>query len=319
MSKYERLIRKMLKFYLHLQARRLHRMVVGMGGYPILNYLVVVAVFLFISFVMYFNIKYFSVSYSLIALFIVSMLSNPEYQDFLKLTYNKSDYLRIRIMENTVIAFPFAYFLCCSGKVLTGLVVLALSALLVFFSPKVRWQRAIPTPFSKYPFEFIAGFRAVFIFFPGSYYLTYVSIKYANYGIGIFAIMLVSIICSLFYGLIVKVEDEFYVWIYSAKAKEFLGNKIKIAALSTLILSLPILIALIIFNPGKVIYILAFQALGLCFVSAGVVCKYSTFPGEIGTKEGLLSFFSVLIPPMLLFTLPYLYKKAIRSLKGILE
>ncbi len=306
----------MLKFYLMLQARRLHRMVVGMGGYPILNYLVTVSIFLVISFTMFFNIKQFSLIYPFIALWVVSLLSNPEQHDFLKLTYSRKDYYRIRIMENTAIAFPFVYFLCCSGKVLEGLILIILSALMVLFNPNVRWRRAIPTPFGKYPYEFITGFRVMFIFFLLAYFLTYISLRYANIGIGIFAIIGVSFVCTSFY---IKVEDEFYVWIFSSNARKFMLDKLRIAAYSFLFLCLPILIALIISNPGRVLLIMAFQIFGLCYVIAGVLCKYSSFPGEIQTREGLLLFpFSLFCPPLLLFVIPYLYKKSVKSLEGIL-
>jgi len=65
---------------------------------------------------------------------------------------------------------------------------------------------------------------------------------------------------------------------------------------------------------------IAIQLIGLCYVCAGVLCKYATFPGEIQAKEGLLLFpFSVICPPLLIYTIPYFYRKSIRCLEGILQ
>jgi len=286
-----------------------------MGGYPILNYLVLLAVFLTISFIMNFYIEDYGLTYLFTALFAVGTRSSSKYIDFLKLTYSKSDYFKIRFTENTVSALPFALFMCFTGGALMALILLVLSTLLVFARFKVKWQIAIPTPFYKYPFEFIVGFRVTFFIFLFAYYLTYISIHYANFGIGLFAILAVSVFCTMFYF---KVEDFFYVWIFSSNAKGFLFDKMKIAVFYDFVLTLPILIALTISHPSSILVILAFQAIGLCYVCVSVLSKYSAFPGEIGVREGLLVLFSIIFPPLLFFLVPYLYKRSIRSLEGIL-
>lgn len=305
----------MFRYYFKLQARRLHRMVVEMGGYPILNYLAIVAGFLVVSLILYFGFKGFGFNYMLIALLVISRRSNAIYNDFLKLTFSNADYYKIRLAENLISALPFLLFLCAVGDFQLGLALLILSMLLVFIKFRVKWQIVIPTPFSKYPYEFIVGFRVTFIVFALAYYLTYISLRFANFGIGIFALLMIPIVCTMFY---VKVEDIFYVWIFSYNAKRFLIDKMKVAIVCLLLLCLPIVITLSISHPAQISIILACQTAGLSLICASVLCKYSSFPNEIGKREGLLVFFSIICPILLFFTIPYLLKRSIRSLEGIL-
>jgi hypothetical protein len=286
-----------------------------MGGYLILNYLFILAFFVGVSSLFLLISPNIGLDYLVFALMCISLRGNQDYNDFLKYTYSKADYYKIRIIENLVVSVPFAVFLIVTGNWLYALILLPLAALLMLVKVKTRWQFALPTPFAKHPFEVIAGFRVTFWVFGLAYFLTYISLHYANYGIGIFALILSCLTCMGFYF---TVEEEFFVWIFSSKPRQFLAEKLKIALGSAFMLCLPILLALSIANPGKIPYILGFLLIGLGYVSAGVLCKYSTYPGEIGKKEGLLTMASVFVPPMLLGTIPYLYKKSLKSLEGIL-
>ena len=305
----------MLKFYLRLQATRIHRKVQSLGGYPVLNYSVIVAVFLAVSYIFQSSLEHWGMIYAFMALGVVNGLNNSDYTDFLKYTYSKADFHRIRVIENVVAAIPFMLFLSINGKAIFALILLPGAVLLAFLGSRRLWHARIPTPFGKYPFEFIVGFRVAFIVFTFTYALAYKALQYHNYGIGIFALLLSCMVCTAFYG---KVEDYFYVWIFSDTPRQFLLTKLKTAIASTLLLCLPIVIALMVSNPGKIHIILAFQLIGLGYVCAGVVCKYATFPGDISVKEGLLVVFSILFPPLLLVSIPLLYKRSLRSLEGIL-
>nr|MDK2851434.1 hypothetical protein [Candidatus Cloacimonadota bacterium] len=286
-----------------------------MGGYPILNYLAILAGFLVVSLILYYFSDAFMLSYMLVALLVITRLSSKKYNDFLKLTFSTADYYKIRLAENLISALPFLLFLCAVGDFQLGLAILISSALLVFIQFRVKWQIVIPTPFSKYPFEFIVGFRVSFIVFALAYFLTYISIRYTNFGIGIFALLIVPIVCTMFYF---KVEDVFYVWIFSSNAKRFLIDKVKIAFFCLFLLCLPIVITLSISYPTKIPIILICQIIGLGLICASVLAKYSSFPNEIGKREGLLVLFSIIWPILLFFTIPYLFKRSIRSLEGIL-
>ncbi len=307
----------MLKFYLMLQVRRIQRKILDLdlGVHPIVGYFLIVTAFLGLSIALFFKIKYILYLYLLIAMKIVSIWSNPDHRDFLKLTYSKADYYKIRLTENLVSVLPFVLCLACSGYWLDALILLMLSVLMIFYSFKVKWKIVIPTPFYKYPYEFIIGFRLSFCMVFLAYFLTYIAMRF-NYKIGYFAIITVSILCIMFY---MKVEDPFYVWIFSSKARQFLFEKIRIAVLFLFILCLPILVALSISNPDKIPVILAFQLLGTCYLTAGVLCKYTSFPDIIHLRETLFLLYSVMFPPLLLFTLPFFYIQSARQLEGFLE
>jgi hypothetical protein len=47
--------------------------------------------------------------------------------------------------------------------------------------------------------------------------------------------------------------------------------------------------------------------------------KYAFFPTTMNLPQGLLMAFSFLFPPMLLFLLPYFYRRCIHQLNPILE
>jgi hypothetical protein len=302
--------------HLQLQAQRTHRMVRDMGLHPLVNYLVIAGVFIFLSYFILFLQDGAKYAYALVPSAINLARATPRYATFLRLAYPRRECHRIRLAENLIISLPFAVVLFTRGEFLLTGVMLMLSALPAFFSVRLTTGRAIPTPFSRFPFEFPAGFRLGFPVILFAYYLAYASVKYDNYGIGVFALMLVCLVCGLFQ---LKVEDYYYVWIFRDGAGKFLLRKMATAALCTLALCLPILVLTIIRNPGVAGYILAAQADGLAFCCAAVLCKYSGFPDEIGQRDGLILMFSFLFPPVLLFSIPFLHAGASKSLKEVLQ
>ncbi|HNX01896.1 MAG TPA: hypothetical protein PLE74_13265 [Candidatus Cloacimonadota bacterium] len=306
----------MLKFYFSLQARRIHRSIVNLGVHPVLSYLFIIVAFYSVSYIFSFKQVYYPYSYILIALFAVSRSSAPEHNDFLKLTYPKKTYSLIRMIENIVVAIPFMVYLCYMGNynAARALCILALIPAFMYF--KFQWRLVIPTPFGRNPFEFIVGFRITFPLFLFAYFLTYISLHVHNFYIGIFAMCAVSILCTMFH---MKVEDHFYVWIYSMNARQFLFRKLRTAVFYTLLSCSPVLIALSIGNPGRIPEILAFQTAGIILVCAGAVAKYTSFPDDIALREGMLVMFSVMCPVLLLFAIPFMYLHAKRNLEGILE
>ncbi|PKN79131.1 MAG: hypothetical protein CVU48_06225 [Candidatus Cloacimonetes bacterium HGW-Cloacimonetes-1] len=305
----------MIADYIRLQIRRIHRMVVEMGLHPILNYSIIVLMFLLISVTPFMHQPKTLIYYIVVALFAVSTWSNPEREDFLKTTFSRRDYYKIRLLENTITILPFTVVLGISANYLPALGVFLVAVMMALLSFKVKWQIVIPTPFSRHPFEFVVGFRLSFLLFLGAYFLTYISILYANFGIGIFVIIATSVLCALFHSYM---EDVHYVWIFATTARKFMHYKMLTAIAFTLLLSLPALAALMIANPQRVVSLVLVQSVGLVIVCLGVLGKYVAYPREMKLKEAMLMGFSVVIPPLLLFTVPYFYSLAHRQLKEIL-
>ena len=306
---------QMIADYIRLQIRRMHRMVVEMGLHPILNYTIIVCMFLLLSITPFMHHPKYMIYYVVVALFAVSTWSNPEREDFLKTTFSRRDYYKVRLLENIITVLPFAVVLSISANYLPALGIFLIAVMMALLSFKVKWQIVIPTPFSRHAFEFVVGFRLSVLLFLGAYFLTYISILYANIGIGIFVIITTSVLCALFHSYM---EDVYYVWIFATTAAKFLRYKILTAITFTMLLCLPALVALMIANPDKIVTFATIQSVGLVIVCLGVLAKYVAYPREMKLKEGMLLGFSMVIPPLLLFTVPYFYILAHRQLKEIL-
>ena len=49
-----------------------------------------------------------------------------------------------------------------------------------------------------------------------------------------------------------------------------------------------------------------------------MILKYASLPGIVSIPDAIIMVFALLFPPILLFALPYYYKKAVRKLNPIL-
>lgn len=305
----------MIAYHFRLQATRIHRMVCSMGLHPLINYFIILALFGGASFSLFSHNAKILVAYVFIALQVLSLQSKPAYHDFLKQNYSSSDLSKIRLLENLLIALPFVLMLAISANYYASLGVLLASVIMALNTHRFAWQIVLPTPFYRHPFEFTAGFRLSFFLVIGAYYLAYISIHYANPGIGIFVIYALGVLAALYHSY---PEDQYYVWIFHRTATSFIFYKLQTALAYAALLSLPVGAALGLANPDKLGLIVAALGLGLAVCTVGVLAKYAAFPREMSLREGLPLGFSIMFPPLLLVLIPYFYLSAQRRLKEIL-
>jgi hypothetical protein len=254
--------------------------------------------------------------YALIALAIISKLSETGRNDFLKTIFNEFAYYRIRIIENCLVALPFIIFLSVKTAFIP-IVILILSAFaLVFVNFKSQLNYTIPTPFQKQPFEFIVGFRSNLVLIIATWFFTVMSIIFGNFNLGIFSLLLAFLIFLSFYG---NPENEFYVWIFSLTPHKFLIQKIKTALLFSTILSLPITLALSVFFYSNMFIIIGLQVLCYLFLSTIILAKYSVFPNQMNLPQLIILALSVGFPPLLLVVIPFFYTKSINRLNSLLQ
>lgn len=304
-----------LRFYLNFQKIRFYRRIKRMQmGVP-LGIILLLSLFATLSCVLFFEVKHYHYFYLFLAINIPISFCNPKHVDFLKRTYSKSDYYRIRLTENIALALPFGAMLLLSGYIFSGLSLLIVSLITALYTPKIISSYAVPTPFYKNPFEFIVGFRLSFALIFLGYYLTYISFIYSNFYLSIFVVLAFSVLGMMYY---IKVEETYFVWIYQFTPKAFLFSKVKQAVYSLLLLCLPVIVVLAVMRPTGVFIILGFMLGGIGMLATGVFCKYSSFPEELSLRQSMLLLFSVLFPVLILFTLPYFYIQARRQLKEIL-
>lgn len=294
----------------------LNRQLDESGFPPLLTFALVFIGFYGISILLFSKTEFAAYYYGVLALSLIFKLNEKSRNDFLKTIFPFKSYLKVRISENLLLAFPFLVFLLYKQSFIVAFSLCITSILLVIFNVNSNFSFTLPTPFGKKPFEFPVGFRKTFYLFPFSYFLTYQSVHVGNFNLGMASMLLTAFIVLSYYA---KPEGEFYVWSFNFSAKHFLGKKIRTALLFYTLLSLPLLISLICFFPNNTLILLACLLLGYIYIVTIILAKYSAFPSEMNVAEGVLIALSLMLPPILLITIPLFYSKAITQLKPLLE
>jgi hypothetical protein len=114
-------------------------------------------------------------------------------------------------------------------------------------------------------------------------------------------------------------ETVYLVRIHALSPSRFLLHKLSLAILYATLLCLPFTAVVLIFFIDHVGYLALIYAIGMLYLVTTVVGKYAFFPASMNVPQGLLMAFSFCFPPMLLFLLPYFYKRSIQQLKPVLQ
>ena len=289
----------------------LNRKIIEFGLNPHLGYLLMIVIFIVLSLILFLKTTFANYIYLAIALSSVTALSEDFRTHFLKSIFSDKEYLKVRCIENIIIALPFALFLIFKQEWFIAFLVPIIAVSLVFFNFRNQLNYTIPTPFSKFPFEFIVGFRNTYYLFLGSYFLTFMSIQVDNFNLGIFAMLLVFAVCLSFYA---KPEEEYFVWIFSKTPKQFIISKIAFAIIGSTILVLPILISLLIFFTSNWWILLIVMCAGYLYLITIVFAKYAAYPREINVPQAIIMILGLWLPPLLLGIMPFFYKKSIKNL-----
>ena len=240
----------------------------------------------------------------------VFSLGESTRNEFLKATFTKADYRRIRGLENLFFLFPFSLYLVYEQQYFIAVLLLLIGIGFSFIQSGLSTNFVLPTPFYKYPFEFMVGFRQTFWVFILLYLLGGIALSVGNFNLGVFALVLVFFACWPFYG---TAEPVYYVWIHAATPSAFIQQKMKIALLYSFLLSFPIALVLFIGYQEKLLYILLAMLIGMAFLLLNLLGKYAFYPASLPIIQGFLLVFCILFPPLLLIMLPYLYRKAIKN------
>lgn len=286
------------------------------GFHPVFAGALLLAGFFIFSFFLFQKTEYAGYIYALIALFGCGSFSGKKRVEFLKSNFKDNQWKFIRIVENWLVCLPFLCCLLFEMEFLPAFSLLVFSAVMAILKLQSNWVLTIPTPFYKYPFEFVTGFRNVFYLFFASYILTVVAIRVDNFNLGIFSMLVVFAVSLSFYS---NPEEEFYVWNFSMNPQRFIRQKLKMACIQVSLLVFPIAVTLSVFYFELVLYVLLFLLLGYCFLMTMIVAKYSVYPNEMSLLESLLLVFCVPCPPLLLFVFPYFYSKSKEALKSYLQ
>jgi len=305
-----------MKDYFQLQFKILNRKMIEFGLPLLIGYSLIIIVFILLSNHLFLKTEFAIYLYGLIALSVVSKLSHPKRNDFLKSIFNKNKYLKFRVVENLLYSMPFICFSIYKGQFLFVFVLIFFAIIMTLFNFSPNINITIPTPFGKNPFEFLVGFRKTFYVFPIAYLLTFISISVGNFNLGIFSILLIGGVCLSYHS---KVENEYYVWNFNVSSKDFLIEKIKTCLINFTLLSLPVTVALSIFFFNEIDNLILIVLLCYAYLIKIIFAKYSAFPNEMDLSQGVFIGISFMFPPILLVFIPIFYFRAIKKLNIILE
>ncbi len=294
----------------------INRHIRAFGVPPWVGYLAVLVAFIGFSLYAFLKTEWAVYIYVILGLSWVAKLSEKRRNDFLKTGFRRKEYHSIRILENAIISLPFCLFLGYEREFWAIGVLLFMAFFLALINYQWTLSKTIPTPFSRRPFEFPVGFRKTFYGFGLAYSLTFIAIWVGNFNLGAFAMMLVFFITLTYYS---EPEQEFYVWIHSMSATQFMMYKLKTFFIYSTILIVPIVMALgVAFSES--IWILAVLALlGYIYVSLIILAKYGAYPSKINIPDGFLIGLNIVFPPLLLLAIPFFWRKSQRRLKTYLH
>lgn len=304
-----------MRSYFALQCRLLNRQCIDFGLHPLVGYLLLLVAFSGFSVYLFYNVEFAAYAYAILGLSITSLLSESGRIGFLRQHFTTPEFRKIRGLENTLVIMPFILGLLISHEWLIAFIVLAASLLMSLSSVEGNSNFTIPTPFYRYPFEFVAGFRRNYLVILLAGFVLTMAVLYDNANLGLFALAVVLLLCLSFY---LQTETTYLVWIYAMTPFQFLLHKIAIAMMYTTLMSLPFIIVLLIFFTGHAGFVALLLGLGLIYQVAAILGKYAIFPASINLPQGILMAVAFWFPPLLLILIPYFYIRAIRQLKPIL-
>ncbi|WP_299903280.1 hypothetical protein [uncultured Aquimarina sp.] len=305
-----------MKYYYQLQYKRVHSAFKDFGTEPVIGYPIIVFLFCWMSLSFFDRVLYANYIYIFIATIFAYSLTNANHVEFLKQHFSAAEYRKIMILNNLIKVIPFALLLVVKGFFIEAFVLCVIGVLISFLKKGKRQTIIIPTPFGKEPTEFIIGFRKTFWVFPLVYGLTGIAIYKENYNLGIFALILILLVCSGYYT---KPDPAYYVWIYDKNPKEFLKHKVMVALKNSLLLVLPILIVLVVFYAKETHFTLLFLLIGWLYLIMYVFMKYAFEYYGLGIFQGIVGALCLLFPPIMIITIPYFYKEALRNLNQSLQ
>lgn len=305
-----------MKFYFLIQYQRFHRKLSEMGMHPFLGILLLLAAFILGSVLLFQTTAYANYIYGFIGLTYIGSMSDKTKTAFLKQCYSRSRYFKLRLMENAIVVSPFIIVLIIFREFNITLALLLISFLLAFIPLHNKWSLTIPSPFSRYPFEFSMGFRKWFLTYPAIYFFVYKSIEAVNFNLGIFAVGLLVLLQMSYYF---QPENKYYVWIFSTSPHLFLLKKMRDSVLYSTLSLLPVLILLGIWFQGQYLILSAILLMNALLMMTIILAKYSAYPHEMSLPQFVLFAMSIWFPPILMIAIIYFYAQSIKNLKPILQ
>lgn len=286
------------------------------GVHPLLACLGLMLLYLGFSVSLFDKMPYAEYAYMTSALAFVSKLSDTKRNEFLKLCFGNAQLRKVRIVENILVSLPFFVFLLYKQMFLTGTMLLTAALILAVLNFKTTLGFVLWTPFSRWPFEFVEGFRNSYYLILILYIVASIAVPAENFNLCVFAMLLVFVVILSYYS---SQEKEYFVWVYNLDAKHFLFSKIKTALLLSFFLTFPIAFLAAFSFPQYIGILLLLYLLGWAFLIYMIVSKYAIYPTELNIVHGILFFLCVSFPFLLIFLIPYFFNRSRSRLTFLLK
>ena len=123
-----------MKYYFLLQYKRLYRLIEENGINPYLVYVAVILLFVVLSEQLFEKTEYAGFIFLVMALGSINNLGSKSRNEFLKRCFFNWQYMRIRLIENLLIAMPFVLFFLYKKQCFNALAVVFIGAAMSFFN-----------------------------------------------------------------------------------------------------------------------------------------------------------------------------------------
>ena len=243
---------------------------------------------------------------------VLYLLAGAERVAFLKILFPiKKQFIVVRVLENfcslvllLILAVYFSYFLAAA-------VLLCSIFLFAYLGGVNRSKRSLPTPFRRYPFEFIIHFRRSWYVYLFLFALAAIALIVQNFNLLAVVVAVLGVVGLQAYAEVESVELQ---WHYSMSPANFLQHKIKRGVLQqSLLLFLPLLVAAFVF-PNQILWLLLIGLVANALLILAILMKYAVFPRRIGVVMTFILLMAIVLPFLLIGLIPYYYRVAQRNL-----
>src|SRR5690606_19833730 len=113
-------------------------------------------------------------------------------------------------------------------------------------------------------------------------------------------------------------EPLLYVWIHRLTPRSFVGMKVGMAFRQLTVVLLPMALAVGVSFPENWLLVSGVTVAGYGFLALSVLAKYAAFPNVVSIPQGFVMVLSFVMPPLLLVSVPYFFRRAKDNISLIL-
>ena len=294
-------------FYFKLQFKRLYRTAKDNQSNFYFAALVSLVLMAVIGMLTIQKLSYGAELVSAISFIILFSLHRKKHLDFLSFHFDQKTTIKIKLIESLIITVPFSMLLFIHFEWILALSTILFGILLAIAPRPNIESKPIPTPFNNRPFEYVIGFRRYWPILAALYAFAIIGFSVLNYNLVVVVFLLVTVSQLTYFK---DEEPKEWIWIYQQKPSQFLFKKIKVAFLQSTLIGAPIAITLLVMSPHYWIIVCSIMTFGVLTLTLAILIKYAYYPNVNSIVGSIYITISILVPPVLMLSIPYFFKIA---------